>query len=50
MVMEKLMSGDKNELNETLGFPKLKDCGEIELLRTTQNCRNLQDINSYWAV
>jgi hypothetical protein len=33
------------------GFPKLKDAGGVELLRTSRNCKNLTLINCYcWSV
>ncbi|KAJ8299975.1 LOW QUALITY PROTEIN: hypothetical protein KUTeg_021494 [Tegillarca granosa] len=49
-VFEKLMSNEKNELGEVAGFPKLAGAGGIELLRITQNCRELKLIDcSSWS-
>jgi len=48
-VFEKLMTVQKYEENDALGFPKLKNGGGLELLRTTQNCRNLTLIDSSWS-
>ena len=37
--------------SEMVGFPQLKDCGAFELLRTAQNCRQLDVINCRdWSV
>ncbi|KAK3582130.1 hypothetical protein CHS0354_017241, partial [Potamilus streckersoni] len=44
-VVQKLMSGELYEENKTLGFPQLNNCGGIELLRTSQNCRTLKLID-----
>ncbi|CAC5359836.1 unnamed protein product [Mytilus coruscus] len=36
--------------NETVGFPQLKGCGGIELLKCNQNSRDLQVIDCTWSV
>jgi hypothetical protein len=46
---EKLISNEKNEDGEFVGFPKLADGGGFELLRCTQNCRELTLIDCAWS-
>ena len=49
-VAEKILSGDLNEENETLGFPQLRDGGGYELLQCLSNCRQLSLISCQWSV
>ncbi|KAK3593468.1 hypothetical protein CHS0354_036992 [Potamilus streckersoni] len=44
------MSAQLYEGNKTVGFPQLNNCGGIELLRTSQNCRTLKLIDCCWSV
>ncbi|XP_056003517.1 uncharacterized protein LOC125657381 [Ostrea edulis] len=46
---ETLISKEVNEDGDFVGFPKLADGGGFELLRSTQNCRDLTLINCSWS-
>lgn len=48
-VIDKIMSSEIDaETKETVGFPDLKEVGGFELLRSSQNCRNLKLIDCRW--
>ncbi|KAJ8318237.1 hypothetical protein KUTeg_003328 [Tegillarca granosa] len=47
-VLEKLIS-DQVLDNEVFWFPKLRNACGVDLLRTTQNCRNLTVIDCVWS-
>lgn len=49
-LMEKICSNEKDENNEYIGFPQLKDCGGFELLRCQANSRSLTVIDCPWTV
>lgn len=49
-VFEKIMSNEVNEeTNEVVGFPQLREAGGFELLRSSQNCRDLKLIECSWT-
>ena len=37
-------------IDQTVGFPKLKNCGGFELMNCAANCRNLNVLNCEWSV
>ena len=47
---DKILSDDKKENNEIVGFPQLCQGGGFELLQCLPNCRELTMINCHWAV
>lgn len=49
-VANKILSDDKKENNEIVGFPQLRQGGGFELLQCLPNCRELTMINCHWAV
>ena len=48
-VIGKITSGVINDNNEANGFPKLKEAGGFEMMRTIQNNRNLAVIDGSWS-
>lgn len=48
-VFEQLMSSEVTETGECIGFPQLTDAGGFELLRSTQNCKELKLIDCSWS-
>ncbi|CAB3983996.1 leucine-rich repeat-containing DDB_G0290503 isoform X1, partial [Paramuricea clavata] len=51
-VVEKITCSDKvnSDTDETVGFPKLKNCGGFELMNCISNCRNLNILDCEWSV
>ena len=39
-----------SETGQTIGFPKLKECGGFELMNCIANCRNLSTLDCAWSV
>ena len=46
--MGKITSEMQDATGNSLGFPQLKECGGVELLRCTANCRDLSVISCSW--
>ena len=49
-VIDRIMSDEKGDNDEPIGFPKLRQCGGFELLRCLPNCRELRVIECPWTV
>ncbi|XP_028401220.1 uncharacterized protein LOC114533980 [Dendronephthya gigantea] len=50
-VLETITSSEVNsETGQTIGFPKLKECGGFELMNCIANCRNLSTLDCSWSV
>ena len=50
-VLETITSSEVNsETGQTIGFPKLKECGGFELMNCIANCRNLSTLDCAWSV
>ncbi|XP_061188056.1 uncharacterized protein LOC133196140 [Saccostrea echinata] len=49
-VLEKISSNEKDNNNECVGFPALKNCGGFELMRSQSNNRSLSTIKVEWSV
>ncbi|CAB4029506.1 Hypothetical predicted protein [Paramuricea clavata] len=49
-VLETITSSEVNsETCQTMGFPKLKECGGFELMNCIANCRNLSTLDCAWS-
>lgn len=49
-VLKKISSDEKDENDECIGFPALKNCGGFELMRSQANNRSLSTIEVEWSV
>ena len=49
-VVDRIMSAEKADNGEPVGFPQLRDKGGFELLRCLPNCRELSMIECPWTV
>lgn len=49
-VLKKIASDEKDENDECIGFPALKNCGGFELMRSQANKRSLSTIEVEWSV
>lgn len=49
-VLNKISSNEKDENEECIGFPALKNCGGFELMRSQANNRSLSTIEVEWSV
>ena len=49
-VIDRIMSDEKGDDGEPIGFPQLRDKGGFELLRCLPNCRQLSMIECPWTV
>lgn len=49
-VVDRIMSDEKSDNDEPIGFPQLRGKGGFELLRCLPNCRELRIIDCPWTV
>ena len=50
-VLETITSSEVNsKTGQTIGFPKLIECGSFELMNCMANCRNLSTLDCAWSV
>jgi hypothetical protein len=49
-VVNRIMSEEKADHGEPIGFPQLRQSGGLELLRCLRNCRELHIIDCPWSV